>query len=61
KMKSAQELIYHKNKAIRPDFGPDFIAKPLIYNDWLGTIPASPQVRPLWKNAGNHLLIVAFK
>ncbi len=61
KMKSAQELIYHKNKAIRPVFRPIFPLKSLIYNVLALSIPASPQVRRLWENAGNHLLIVAFK
>ncbi|WP_205248469.1 hypothetical protein, partial [Escherichia coli] len=59
--KNAQELIYHKNKAIRPDLRPNFIFNPLIYNDRLSGIPASPQVGASRQNAGNHLLIVAFK
>lgn len=32
RMKSAQELIYHKNKAIQPGFRSNFIAKSLICN-----------------------------
>lgn len=34
RMKSAQELIYHKNKAIQPGFRSNFIAKSLICNAW---------------------------